>query len=105
LRQPEGHLWPKGALTALSANHNGEALARILKPYRRGLAGVSEAAEGPNALRANSTLQEDYRAKNWIGKPLGAHLGLDSDNKADRFRLQTRVREKTPRYLSLIGLT
>jgi len=40
------------------------------------------------SVRANSTLQEDYRAKNWIGKPLGAYLGLDPDNKADRFRLQ-----------------
>jgi hypothetical protein len=27
------------------------ALARILKPYRRGLAGVSEATEGPNTAR------------------------------------------------------
>jgi hypothetical protein len=44
-------------------------------------------------VKANSMLQEDYRAKNWIGKPLGAHLGLDPDNKVDRFRLQNVVKK------------
>jgi len=44
-------------------------------------------------VRANSMLQEDYRARNWIGRPLGVHLGLDPDNKVDRFRLKNIVKK------------
>jgi AAA domain len=44
-------------------------------------------------VTANPMLQEDYRAKNWIGRLLGPRLGLDPDNKVDRFRISGVVKK------------
>src|SRR5262249_19177670 len=39
-------------------------------------------------VTASSFLREDAHSKDWVGKPLGVHFGLDPDNKVDRFRIK-----------------
>jgi hypothetical protein len=43
-------------------------------------------------VTANSFLREDQRSKDWVGKPLGTHFGLDPDNKVDRFRIKKLIK-------------
>jgi hypothetical protein len=44
-------------------------------------------------VAANPRLRRDHQAKDWIGKPLGVHLGLDPTNKVDRFRLKNLIQK------------
>jgi hypothetical protein len=48
-------------------------------------------------VTANSMLAEDAQAKDWIGKPLGAYLDLDPDNKVDRGRLKRLIKKLVDR--------
>src|SRR5262249_41756468 len=39
-------------------------------------------------VTANSFLREDQRSKDWVGKPVGTHFGLDQENKGDGFGIK-----------------
>jgi hypothetical protein len=42
-------------------------------------------------VTANPLLRQDAQAKNWVGKPLGAQLGLSPENRIDRARVKRVV--------------
>jgi hypothetical protein len=42
-------------------------------------------------VTANPLLRQDAQAKNWVGKPLGAQLGLNPENKIDRAKIKRVV--------------
>jgi hypothetical protein len=42
-------------------------------------------------VTANPLLRQDAQAKNWVGKPLGAQLGLSPENKIDRAKIKRVV--------------
>jgi hypothetical protein len=42
-------------------------------------------------VTANPLLRQDAQAKHWVGKPLGAQLGLNPENKIDRAKIKRVV--------------